>query len=76
MIMGGLAAGEDSFRFKTLLHIFRARGYELKQSRYISFVPQFCPGVLLPGLKIIENIMEPNAILKKMCSTYVLGFQK
>ena len=70
------SAGEDSLRLKTLTNIFQANGYNLKYIEKINFVPQFCPEFILPYLLFLERIIERNSFLNKMCSTYVLGFDK
>lgn len=70
------AAGEDSFHLKTLVEIFRSNGYTLKVLKKINFVPQFCPEFLYPVLRSLEKTIETNPVFDRLCSTYVLGFQK
>lgn len=70
------AAGEDSFPLRSLIRNFGDGGYSLMTLKKINFVPQFCPEFFYPALRLMERIIEPNPILNKACSTYVLGFQK
>jgi len=69
-------AGEDSFRLKQLLAIFKENGYEVKSVKYATLVPPFTPELLLSLFKKIEKLVERNRLLKRLCSSYILGFEK
>ena len=66
--------GEDSFRLKELLNIFRECGYRCAEIYKINFFPQFTPEFLYKMLKRLENIIEARPALNWLCSTYVIGF--
>lgn len=68
-------AGESSFRLNELKNIFCSSGYELVSWNIVSFVPPFTPRHLLNILIRLEKIVESIPMLKKMNSTYVLGFK-
>jgi SAM-dependent methyltransferase len=69
-------AGEDSFRLNELKSIFSLYGYELVSQNQVSVVPPFTPTFLLPPMIYLEKIIESNRILKKISSTYILGFKR
>jgi|SRR5208283_4788590 len=69
------SAGEDSFRLTQLEDFFGAAGYELVSQNIISFVPPFTPSFLLPTMIRLEKIVSSNPLLRRLNSTYVLGFK-
>jgi SAM-dependent methyltransferase len=69
-------AGEESFRLRTLLSLFRQWGYAETGVRRITLIPPFLPPLLFPLFEKLERIVENNAFLSRSCSTYVIGFQK
>jgi SAM-dependent methyltransferase len=66
--------GEDSFRLKELINMFRKYGYIPVEIYKINFFPQFTPEFLFETLKRLENIIETHPSLNWLCSTYVIGF--
>ena len=69
-------AGEDSFRLKQLIDIFKSNGYRPITVRRINLIPQFLPKAIFPLLKKIDAFVEPKPIVNRLCSTYVIGFEK
>jgi hypothetical protein len=69
-------AGENSFQRKQLINIFATNGYSTVVTRRIILVPSFLPEKLFPVLKKLEGIVEPSSFLNRLCSTYVMGFQR
>lgn len=70
------AAGEDSFKLKDLTAIFKENGYSLASMKRVIFIPSMLPGFLFTPFKLIEDVLESNGLLSRLCSTYVLGFEK
>lgn len=69
------SAGENSFRLNQLEDIFGSTGYELVSQNIISLVPPFTPRFFLPTMICLEKIVSSNPLLRRLNSTYVLGFK-
>lgn len=69
-------AGENSFRLNQLKGIFNSAGYELVSQNIVSFVPPFTPSYLLWLMIALEKIVDASSLLKRVNSTYVLGFKR
>lgn len=68
-------AGEDSFRLNQLENIFKSAGYKLVKRNIVSLVPPFTPRFLLSTMICLEKIVDSSSMLKRINSTYVLGFK-
>jgi hypothetical protein len=68
-------AGEDSLRLDQLKSIFTSAGYELVSWNIVSFVSPFTPRPLLNLMIRLEEIVGSIQLLKKISSTYILGFK-
>jgi 2-polyprenyl-3-methyl-5-hydroxy-6-metoxy-1,4-benzoquinol methylase len=69
-------AGEKSFHLKKIIEIFSDNGYKVKVIHRFSFTPPFLPERLFTFVKKLERFIESRSFLNKLCSTYVIGFQK
>jgi SAM-dependent methyltransferase len=76
LLPGYRRAGENSFSLKELEHIFGANGYKLKKLQKMTVVPPFVPGFLFAPFKNIEEFVESNRFLSKLCCTYIIGFER
>jgi hypothetical protein len=70
------SAGEDSFKLQKLREIFESNGYELVVNRCIILIPSMLPASILSLMKRVEVVVEASPFLSKLCSTYILGFEK
>lgn len=69
-------AGEASFRLQELVRIFEDSGYRLKARALINLFPPFTPDALFPILRAAEKVVESSPVLRRLCSSYVLGFAR
>ena len=69
-------AGEDSFQLEGLMNIFSSNGYQIKMVQRLTFIPPFLPKLFFPFFKKLEGFVESSSFLNKMCSTYILGFER
>jgi len=68
-------AGEDSFRLKEIIKMFDDNNYSLEVIYKINFIPPFLGKLFFLPMKFLEQAIESNYFLNKLCSTYVLGFK-
>lgn len=69
-------AGEQSFRLREILALFEASGYHLRARAPINLFPPFTPDPLFPLVRGVERIVETVRPLRRLCSSYVLGFSR
>ncbi|GJQ57641.1 MAG: class I SAM-dependent methyltransferase [Candidatus Scalindua sp. AMX11] len=69
-------AGEESFKLRNLINTFNVEGYTMKVNMRINFLPQFLPEKLFHLFNKLENTIEQNIVLNRLCATYVLGFER
>ena len=69
-------SGEDSFYLKELMRIFNSNGYSNVVKRRINLMPPFLPEIFFKPFKRLERVVEPSPFLNRICSTYVLGFER
>lgn len=68
-------AGEQSFRLKELITMFKEAGYELVHHDIVLLTPPFLPSKLLPLFERLERLFAKSGFLKKAMSTNILGFR-
>ncbi|MBI5235379.1 MAG: class I SAM-dependent methyltransferase [Deltaproteobacteria bacterium] len=69
-------AGEDSFKLKKLIKIFEDNGYKTTIVKRTTLVPSMLPERFFGFVKWIERIVEANRVLSRLCSSYVIGFER
>lgn len=66
-------AGEDSFRTKQLIAIFKAAGWRTAIQRRLNLFPNFTPGFIYRSLKPIEPWIEASRFWNALCTVDMYG---
>jgi SAM-dependent methyltransferase len=69
-------AGEDSFRTKELIAIFKAAGWRTPICRRLTLFPNFTPGFLYRWLAPLEPRIEKSRFWNALCTVNLYGLTK
>ena len=67
------AAGEDSFRRRSLERLFAEAGYRTVAARRLNIFPNFTPQPLFQALRRFEPAIEATPVLRALCTVGLYG---